>query len=34
MIEVADNGPGILKEVQEKMFIPFFTTPKAAPASV
>jgi signal transduction histidine kinase len=27
-IQVADNGPGIHKEVQEKIFIPFFTTKK------
>jgi nitrogen fixation/metabolism regulation signal transduction histidine kinase len=26
IVQVADNGPGILKEVQEKIFIPFFTT--------
>jgi len=25
-IQVADNGPGILKDVQDKIFIPFFTT--------
>ena len=25
-IQVSDNGPGILEEVQEKIFIPFFTT--------
>jgi two-component system, NtrC family, nitrogen regulation sensor histidine kinase NtrY len=25
-IQVCDNGPGILKEVQERIFIPFFTT--------
>ena len=28
MIEVKDNGPGIPKEVQEKIFVPFFTTKK------
>ena len=27
-IQVADNGSGILEEVQEKIFIPFFTTKK------
>ncbi len=27
-IRVLDNGPGILEEVQEKIFIPFFTTKK------
>ena len=28
IIQVSDNGPGILEEVQEKIFIPFFTTKK------
>lgn len=28
LIQVEDNGPGILKEVQSKIFIPFFTTKK------
>lgn len=28
IIQVIDNGPGIPKEVQEKIFIPFFTTKK------
>ena len=28
IIAVEDNGPGILAEVQEKVFIPFFTTKK------
>lgn len=26
VMEVEDDGPGIMKEVQEKIFIPFFTT--------
>ena len=26
LIQVRDNGPGIVEEVQEKIFIPFFTT--------
>ncbi|MBI2952594.1 ATP-binding protein [bacterium] len=26
LVRVTDNGPGILDEVQEKIFIPFFTT--------
>ncbi len=28
LIHVTDNGPGIIEEVQEKIFIPFFTTKK------
>ena len=28
VIQVTDNGPGLLPEVQEKIFIPFFTTKK------
>lgn len=28
IIDVIDNGPGILDEVQDKIFIPFFTTRK------
>ncbi len=27
-LQVIDNGPGILEEVQDKVFIPFFTTKK------
>jgi nitrogen fixation/metabolism regulation signal transduction histidine kinase len=26
ILQVTDNGPGIMEEVQEKIFIPFFTT--------
>ena len=26
LIEVSDNGPGIVAEALEKIFIPFFTT--------
>ena len=28
VLQVTDNGPGLLPEVQEKIFIPFFTTKK------
>jgi len=28
MIQVSDNGPGMNREVQEKIFVPFFTTKK------
>ncbi len=28
VVEVTDNGPGIIKEAMEKIFIPFFTTKK------
>ncbi len=28
-VQIADNGPGILPEVLEKVFIPFFTTKKS-----
>ena len=27
-IQVIDNGPGILKDVIDKIFVPFFTTKK------
>jgi len=26
LVQVADNGPGIIEEALEKVFIPFFTT--------
>lgn len=26
MVQVEDNGPGIPEDVQEKIFVPFFTT--------
>jgi len=29
IIEVVDNGPGIIKEALVKIFVPFFTTKKA-----
>jgi nitrogen fixation/metabolism regulation signal transduction histidine kinase len=29
MLEVKDNGPGIISEAQDKIFIPFYTTKKA-----
>lgn len=28
MVEVADNGAGMSREVQENIFIPFYTTKK------
>lgn len=28
LIQITDNGPGVAREVQEKIFIPFFTTKK------
>jgi two-component system, NtrC family, nitrogen regulation sensor histidine kinase NtrY len=28
LIQVADNGPGIIKEAMAKIFVPFFTTKK------
>lgn len=30
-IDVADNGPGIKKEIQEKIFIPFYTSAGSGP---
>jgi two-component system nitrogen regulation sensor histidine kinase NtrY len=29
IVEVSDNGPGIIKEALAKIFVPFFTTKKA-----
>jgi signal transduction histidine kinase len=29
IVEVSDNGPGIIKEAIGKIFVPFFTTKKA-----
>jgi signal transduction histidine kinase len=29
IIEVIDNGPGIIKEALDKVFVPFFTTKKS-----
>jgi len=29
LLEVKDNGPGIIQEAQDKIFIPFYTTKKA-----
>jgi signal transduction histidine kinase len=28
LVQISDNGPGMIKEVQEKIFVPFFTTKK------
>jgi signal transduction histidine kinase len=28
VIEVKDNGPGIIKEAMDRIFVPFFTTKK------
>ena len=28
IIEISDNGPGIPREIQDQIFIPFFTTKK------
>ncbi len=33
IIQVTDNGPGIVEEALGKIFIPFYTTKKEAPGS-